>query len=187
MRAGLSFRGVRPLGAVVLALVLAACTPSPPPEPPNFVFVLIDTLRADHVGAYGYERDTTPFIDSLAKKGLVFEHTISQAPWTGSSMASLWTSRYPSEVGAGVQPDETGSRFLSKTGSTKLRRDVPTVAEQLSGAGYKTIGIVANAYAGGFFGLLRGFEMHAQKRQDAAAVTDVAIEKLDSHLAKEPA
>jgi len=168
--------------------ILAACTTAtspPPPAPPNFVFVLIDTLRADHVGAYGYERETTPFIDSLAETGLVFEQVVSQAPWTGASMASLWTSRYPSEVGAGVLPDESGSRVLAETGSTKLRAGVPTLAGLLSAAGYGTIGVVTNAYAGRYFGLLRGFDVQAQKNQDASRVTDVAIAKLDQHLAQE--
>ena len=98
--------------AVWLFASMVACTPSDdastPVPGPNFVFILIDTLRADHLGAYGYPRDTTPFIDSLAANGLLFESAVSQAPWTGASMASIWTSRFPSEVGAGVLPDESG-------------------------------------------------------------------------------
>lgn len=191
---GLPF--VRWLGVAVATLlsaaVLVACTPTDDPvaevveplPPPNFVFVLIDTLRADHVGAYGYTSDTTPFIDSLAAKGLVFEHAVSQAPWTGSSMASIWTSRYPSEVGAGVLPDESGQRFLAKTGSTKLRRDVPTVAQVLSGAGYRTMALVSNVYAGGFFGLLRGYDVARQKSMDAKGVTDRAIALLTKERAE---
>lgn len=178
-------RSMRNAWVLIVAIAMHACTTSePPPAPPNFVFVLIDTLRADHVGAYGYERDTTPFIDTLAENGVVFENTIAQAPWTGASMASLWTSRYPSEVGAGVVPDEAGVRNLGKSDATKLRPDAGTLATILGREGYRTIAIVSNAYAGGHFGLLRGFDRHMQRRRDARGVTDAAIEKLDHYLAE---
>lgn len=158
-------------------------------DDPNFVFVLVDTLRADHVGVYGYDRDTTPFFDSLADKGLVFEQVVSQAPWTGASMASLWVSLYPSETGAGVTPDPSGIRWLGKSGSTKIRPDIIPLAENLAAFGYHTIAIISNVYAGTVFGLERGFEIHVQQGKiDAAAVTDQALEALDRHLlGNEPA
>lgn len=146
--------------------------------------MLIDTLRSDHVGAYGYDRPTTPFLDLLAARGLVFERAIAQAPWTGASMASIWTSRYPSEVGAGVLPDDSGRRVLGKTGATKLRRDVPTVSSVLGDAGYRTYAFVANAYAAGVFGLLRGYDVARQRRMDAETLTDAALEALDEDLRK---
>ena len=154
-----------------------------PGRQPNFVFVLIDTLRADHVGSYGYDRETTPFIDSLAREGLVFENAIAQAPWTGASMASIWTSRYPSEVGAGVLPDESGMRLLGTTGSTKIRSGIPTVHQELKKAGYGTYAFVANAFAGGVFGLLRGYDVARQRRMDAGSLTTAAIRVIESELA----
>jgi glucan phosphoethanolaminetransferase (alkaline phosphatase superfamily) len=57
----------------------------------NVLFVLVDTLRADRMGIYGYERPTTPVIDELASRGVVFDSVIAQASWTKTSMASLWT------------------------------------------------------------------------------------------------
>lgn len=170
-----------PAPAASAAPVIAA--PDAPTRPPNFVFILIDTLRADHVGTYGYDRDTTPFIDSLARTGLVFENAIAQAPWTGASMASIWTSRYPSEVGAGVLPDESGQRRLGKTGSTKLRKGIPTVHQVLKESGYGTYAFVANAFAGGVFGLLRGYDVARQRKMDGEKLTTAALRVLDSELA----
>ena len=62
----------------------------------NVVYIVIDTLRSDHVGAYGYERNATPNIDQLARYGIRFADVISQSAWTKASMASMWTSTYPS-------------------------------------------------------------------------------------------
>ena len=187
--------------AVWLFAGIVACTPSddsstPVPGPlgvegrrgpfeepsrPNFVFILIDTLRADHLGAYGYPRDTTPFIDSLAANGLLFESAVSQAPWTGASMASIWTSRFPSEVGAGVLPDESGQRWLGKSDSTELRTDVPTVAEVLGGVGYRSMALVSNSYAAEAFGLLRGYDVTRKEWMDAGDLTKEAISLLAEH------
>ena len=60
----------------------------------NVLFLLIDTLRADRLGSYGYVRDTSPTIDALAASGVRFNRHLSQSSWTKSSMASLWTSLY---------------------------------------------------------------------------------------------
>jgi hypothetical protein len=57
----------------------------------NLLFILIDTLRADRLGSYGYARDTSPSLDLLAKSGVRFARHLSQSSWTKSSMASLWT------------------------------------------------------------------------------------------------
>lgn len=60
----------------------------------NVVFIVIDTLRFDHLGCYGYFRNTSPNIDQLCKESIVFENAIAQAPITRSSMVSIWSSRY---------------------------------------------------------------------------------------------
>jgi glucan phosphoethanolaminetransferase (alkaline phosphatase superfamily) len=61
----------------------------------NLLFILIDTLRSDRLGVYGYERDTSPTIDALAATGVRFARQMSQSSWTKCSMASLWTGLYP--------------------------------------------------------------------------------------------
>ena len=65
----------------------------------NLVFVLVDTLRADRLGCYGYTRETSPVIDYLAKSGIRFAHHQSQSSWTKTSMASLWTALNPNRAG----------------------------------------------------------------------------------------
>ena len=64
----------------------------------NIVLIIIDTVRADHISFYGYHKNTTPNLDSLAKKGVFFNQAISQGSWTATSVPSLITSRYPSTI-----------------------------------------------------------------------------------------
>lgn len=164
-------------GCLVFALACTAC--SSPPERPNFVLILVDTLRSDHLGAYGYERETMPFVDTLARSGLLFEDAVAQAPWTSSSMASLWTSRYPSEVGGVVLPGEDGLRNLGKTPRLSMDGGVATLPELLSDAGYRTIAAVSNGHAGASIGLLRGFDAVLEKPLAAGPLTDAALRLID--------
>jgi arylsulfatase A-like enzyme len=91
----------------------------------NLVIVNIDTLRADHLGCYGYELDTSPFIDSLCRNGVVFERANSNSSYTRESVAALFTGRLPSSSGS------TG--WYAVPG-----RGVATLAEVLGAAGYAT-------------------------------------------------
>ena len=68
---------------VLVAGCLAGCAPAPPP--PSFLLLSLDAVRSDHVGAYGYERDTTPFIDSLARRGFLFEQAVAPSGNTAPS------------------------------------------------------------------------------------------------------
>ncbi len=97
----------------------------PDDDRPNVIILLLDTLRADRLGAYGYPRGTTPHLDALAKKGVRFEDAWSSAPWTLPSHASLFSSLYMSEHGV-WDPSQS------------LSTDAVTIAELLSDAGYKT-------------------------------------------------
>jgi arylsulfatase A-like enzyme len=90
---------------VALAAFLIACGAED--RPLNIIIIGIDTLRADHLGCYGYERNTSPRIDALASRGVLVERAVSQAPWTLPSFASIFTSLYPSQHGAGSR-DPTG-------------------------------------------------------------------------------
>jgi len=92
---------------------------------PDILVVSIDTLRADRVGALGNDRGLTPTLDALARESVVFEQAWSQANITSMSHASLFTSRYPSELG------EAGPFF-------RLPQGVPTLAEILGLYGYAT-------------------------------------------------
>jgi arylsulfatase A-like enzyme len=83
--------------AAVLPFVGRAEPVAPPA--PDIIFILMDTLRADRVGAFGNRRGLTPFLDSLAARGVVFQHTYAQSSWTSPSIASLLTSRFVSQHG----------------------------------------------------------------------------------------
>lgn len=103
--------------------------PSAAPGAPNVVVVIVDTLRADHLSSYGYERDTSPFIDSLAAQGVRFETAIAPSSWTQPSHASLLTGRYTYETHAETQPlDDT----------------YPTIGEVMQTNGYRTGAFSAN-------------------------------------------
>lgn len=94
----------------------------------NILFISLDALRADHLGCYGYKRNTSPFIDSVASKGCLFTQAISQSSWTSSSLAFVVTSFYPDhgliEEGYSLSPLESKPVGVSspvKVGvSTKL-------------------------------------------------------------------
>ena len=127
----------RTAGYRAVALLLFALAPTPacqraPADPrPNLLLILIDNLRADHLGVYGYGRDTSPQIDRLGASGVVFENAGATSSWTKPSVASLFTSRDPSEHNA-------------VSFARHLKPELPTLAESLRNAGYRTIGVVAN-------------------------------------------
>ena len=131
------------------------------PDMPNVLLVVIDTLRADHVGTYGYGRPTTPNIDHLAERAVVFETVVSQAPWTAPAMASLFTGLYPSVHGldggivwgGGVPPAS-----LPFAVQKALPPGHQTLAEIFRQAGYSTAGFVSNLYVNSIFGFAQGFD-----------------------------
>ena len=116
------------------------------PARPNVLLVVIDTLRADHLGAWGYARPTSPHIDALAARGVLFTRAFAPSSWTRPSVASLFTSLYPSEHGA-----TTFDRPLSSA--------VATLAERFRDAGYRTLGVSGNfTHVTEEIGFGRGFE-----------------------------
>jgi arylsulfatase A-like enzyme len=111
---------------------------------PNIVLIILDTVRAQNLGVYGYARPTTPTLSELAETGIVFDRAISTAPWTLPSHASIFTGRFHHE--------------LSTDFEKPLDETYPTLAEALSREGYATGGFVANVhYAAESSGLARGF------------------------------
>ena len=162
----------------------AGCTRSEEPKP-NILFLLVDTLRVDHVGAYGYDRKTTPFIDSLGRRGTVFDTAIAQAPWTTPSMASIWTSRLPTDVGVGAKPSSKGLRHAFSRPPTGLNDEAVTLAEVLADRGYTTIAVTANSFSGERFFLLQGFADTFTKRMRAHRIFATALERFEARTDKE--
>jgi arylsulfatase A-like enzyme len=112
------------------------------PAGPNLVIVMVDTLRADHLGAFGYPRPTSPVIDEFAARGVVFEKAFAQASWTVPSVSGLLTGQYPGNVD--VLGDSSGR--------------VATLAAWLTGHGFQTAAIVANPLMRPETGFANGFE-----------------------------
>ncbi|HOZ49778.1 MAG TPA: sulfatase [Candidatus Hydrogenedentes bacterium] len=119
----------------------------PPASPrPNIVVILVDTLRADVLGAYGSSLGATPELDQWARNGLRFERVIAQNSWTRPSIGSLLTSCYPRTIGIYREPDE------------RLPDTFVTLAEALKAVGYKTIGVHSNPNLNVFFNFQQGFD-----------------------------
>jgi arylsulfatase len=136
---------MRAIFAVLGLLLLAGCGRS---EPPHVFVFLVDTLRADHLGCYGYDRPTSPEIDAFAEDAFVFHDAYSASPWTLPSVASLFT---------GLPPQLHGVR--GRGGYLPPR--ATTWAERLSESGYHTAAWFTNAYLQPRYGLEQGFADYA--------------------------
>ena len=149
---------MRAIGLVglLLAGVLAGSSCSRESQPaapapsgrPNVLLVTIDTLRADHVGCYGYTAAATPAIDGLASRGVRFVTVMSQAPLTGPSHATILTGLTP-----------LGHGFRNNSGFA-LPASVHTAAETFRAAGYRTAAFVSGFPLDRRFGFDRGFELY---------------------------
>ena len=109
------------------------------PVPDKIVFITIDTLRSDHVGSYGYPRDTTPFFDSLAASGALFTNVFTAVPHTSPAHASMFTSLFPFQHG-----------LLENSGS--LNEDLYTMQDYFNALGYETAAFPAVKFMRGKVG-----------------------------------
>lgn len=127
----------------------AAAGPTPPPQdgPPikNVMIFLVDTLRASHLGCYGYFRDTSPNIDKFAAESVLFERAYSVSPWTKTSCASLFTSMYPVAHGCHDVGDSAADSLVM-------------MAELFKARGFRTRGFSSNKSCSGQFNLDQGFD-----------------------------
>ncbi len=136
-------RAARLACAAAAYLALASCS-RPVPSPPNILLIVVDTLRADRLGSYGNDRGLTPFLDELAERGILFRNAYAPCSWTCPSVASLMTSRYPSQ--------HRVSDFESVLGADEL-----SFAEVLGTANYVTGGFSANFRLSRAQGYAQGF------------------------------
>lgn len=130
----------------------------------NVVVVVVDTLRADHLGSYGYQRATSPHIDALAADGVRFSTAVTSAPWTLPAMATLWTSLYPSVHGATKRSNERTWAFDRQhfVPSSALDESRLTLAEVLQAHGFATAAFVDGCYPGKVFGFGQGFDVFVE-------------------------
>lgn len=131
----------------------------------NFIVVSLDTLRADHVGAYGASPEQTPVLDALAAAGVTFEAATTTYPSTAASHASLFTGVYPSAHQLFAPP-----RALSPK--------LPTLTQLLARAGYRTAAVTENGMIVARAGFLRGFDSYTEFKEAVATDTSGQIDKV---------
>jgi arylsulfatase A-like enzyme len=175
------------LAAGVLVMALAAWPPLPgrsqlrgregrdsgpaAASAPNVLLIVLDTVRADHIGLYGYDRPTTPFLDALAGRATVFEEAIAPSSWTLPSHASIFTGLHPQEHGADTLPIAPGTAVggTGRAGSdaapvAPLSEEAETLAEQVAQLGLHTGAICGNtSYLYHGFGLAQGFDTYVDE------------------------
>ncbi len=130
-----------------------------PPRGPNVILITVDTLRFDHLGIYGYSRNTSPNIDTFARDSLVFDNGYSHAPVTSSSTGSLLS---------GFLPHETG---VFQNNALPLR--VNTLAEFLKNRGYRTLAVVSNYVLRGSQNFRQGFDYYDDDMEEKEAVREL--------------
>lgn len=134
---------------------------------PNVVVILVDALRADRLGVYGYGRDTSPRIDALASESIVFGNVYAQSPWTKPSIPTLFTSLYPVQHGVYEGEAHVGGGRLE---SDVLDDSFTTLAEVFASAGYETLGLVNNAHLEPEGGFAQGFDRYEHGSFTAAEI-----------------
>jgi arylsulfatase A-like enzyme/uncharacterized membrane protein YbhN (UPF0104 family) len=161
------------VGGIVGASVLfppslenvASARTSAPEGAPNVLFIVVDTLRADHLPAYGYERGRTPNLDRFAEDAVRFDWAFANASWTRPSFASILTGRYASSHGVMGKPDA-------------LPDEVVTMPEVLRDGGYRTAGYVTNFNVGPYFNFQQGFDEYAFLEPEFVLGADDSAAKL---------
>jgi arylsulfatase A-like enzyme len=155
----------------VIAPFLGACSPPAGPIDPktrNLLLVTIDTLRADHLGVYGYQRPTSPQLDRFAEDAVVFDAAYSSSSWTLPGIATLMTGLYTSTHGCW-----NGRSYLAPL--------FPTLAEQLAAGGLDTAAVVSHVFLDPRYGLDQGFGLYDDelvretKRASHLAITSPQI------------
>ena len=151
-----SSRRARPLAFALLLAVCVACgdaADEAPPEDealaaPSVILISLDTVRADHLSCYGYERETSPTLDRLAEQGMLFEHFYANSNHTKISHMTMFTGLLPSVLGMGAG-----------TGNA-LAPEIPTIADRFLDAGYQTAAFADGGYLLEAWGFQRGFEYY---------------------------
>ncbi len=157
-------QGFFAVAAVAAGLLACAAPESPLPGTRGYLLISIDTLRADHLGCYGYRRDTSPFIDSLAARGALFENAFVQLPGTLPSHMSIFTGLYPAEHGV-----------LPPAGV--LSPEIETLPEVFRRAGFRTAGHSEGGYVHGGYGFARGFEEFSHEARKIESDVERTLER----------
>lgn len=160
-----------------LLFALFGCAGPPATPEPGVLLVILDTVRADHLSAYGYARETSPNLDRLAAEGERYERAYAQSPWTLPAIATILTG----------QPPHVHQASRASKGLHKVAGGVPTLAELFSAAGFRTAAVMNVVFCSPESGLSRGFDRYDYARsdrsnvgsRDALATTDAALSWLE--------
>jgi len=158
--------------AAAIGLALTACRSAEvgvSGERPSVLLILVDALRPDHLGCYGYERATSPALDALAAESVLFENAAAVSSWTKPSVPSLFTSLYPAQHGVYEGSAHGPEEALE---SDILPEQATTLAEAFAGCGYSTAAFIHNAQLRGRFGFRQGFELYEEDPRDAGEMVD---------------
>ena len=155
----------------VLGLVACHTEKTVPATPPNIIIYLVDTLRRDHLGIYGYSRDTAPRLSEFAADAVRFDRAFSPSSWTRPAVASLLSGIYPAQHGARTRLD-------------KIAPGVELIGEYLHAAGYHNAAFVSNVNVLPIWGFERGFDRFVDvdsklKDRHSDAVNDAVFQYLD--------
>jgi len=164
-----------------LQLALSGCAQSIEAQPQNVLIFLVDTLRADHLSSYGYERNTTPNLDAFAREGVLFERAWSAAPSTAPSHASLFTSTYPASHGVWNEVHIGEEKLLPRLSPTAV-----TMAEVFQEAGYNTGCIADGGWIIRHRGLDQGFDSFHSENLGVVNRVGNAIDWLDEVSRDQP-
>lgn len=168
MRPGLFVAILSVVAGVELAHLALARPPAGGKPKPDILVILVDALRADHLGLAGYPRNTTPNLDALAEDSLVFRQAIAQSTFTKSSIASLFTGRYPYQHGLYWGSHQETPEAIT---SDLLSLDETTLAEALRERDYLTTAWVQNSHLLDFMGFGQGFVAYHHQQGSVEQIT----------------
>ena len=154
-----------------LLLCVLACG-QPAQQRPNVLLVLVDTIRADHLGCMGYSRNTTPTIDSLAREGVIFTSCQSHSSWTLPAMASILSGLNPREHGAGRHFDALHG----------IADEIQWMPMLFKAEGYGTAAFFNVIFMSADFGFHRGFDHFECPAQGPETLSRSAGETVDAFL-----
>ncbi len=169
----------RALIALMIAFLPHGSALASPERRPNILLILVDTLRADHLGTYGYPRPTSPELDAFARENLVFDYALATTPFTPASVASLFTGVFSSSHGMMFHE----GMAVARKQLMRLPDAFDTLAEALQRHGYTTAGVSTNPWIQETFAYTQGFEQFIRleegKLSTAESVNSNAVKILD--------
>jgi arylsulfatase A-like enzyme len=176
------------VACIAVALLAGGCggdaDPVVAPPPRHLVFISIDTLRADRLGCYGYERETSPNIDALAARSLRFADALAAANNTAPSHMSMFTGVYPPVHGQFNVDGRPGSDATKNL--LLLPETIPVLAQRLSEAGFATLAFTDGGYLTAQFKFDRGFDEFHRNPETVDAKVDRVLERLSRHDPAQP-